>query len=98
MKLEPYWSLEKSIEKGKQTNFSNQEEAELTLESALLEAIEMQSIADVPLGAFLSGGIDSSLIVSLMQSMSTNKVHTFSIGFNDPSYNEAIYAKEVARH
>ena len=98
MKLEPYWSLEKSIEKGKQTNFSNQEEAELTLESALLEAIEMQSIADVPLGAFLSGGIDSSLIVSLMQSMSNNKVHTFSIGFNDPSYNEAIYAKEVARH
>ena len=98
MKLEPYWSLEKSIEKGKQTIFSNQKEAELALESSLLEAIELQSIADVPLGAFLSGGIDSSLIVSLMQSMSNNKVHTFSIGFNDPSYNEAIYAKEVARH
>ena len=98
LKLEPYWSLEEAIESGKKNVFSDEIEAETAIESALIEAIKLQSIADVPLGAFLSGGIDSSLIVSLMQSISMNKVHTFSIGFNDPSYNEAIYAKEVAKH
>ena len=54
-------------------------------------------IADVPLGAFLSGGFDSSLIVALMQKESAKKVNTFSIGFNDNNFNETVYAKEISK-
>jgi len=64
----------------------------------LKESIKLQSIADVPLGCFLSGGVDSSLIVSLMQSESLTPVHSYTIGFNEPGYNEATFAKKVANH
>lgn len=68
------------------------------LEQTLMEAVGQQMIADVPLGAFLSGGIDSSVIASLMQAQSSLPVKTFSIGFNEPGYNEAEHAKAVAKH
>ena len=55
-------------------------------------------VADVPVGAFLSAGIDSSTIVALMQAQSSQKVRTFTIGMEDPKYNEAAYAKEIAKH
>jgi len=68
------------------------------LDRILSEAVSLQMVADVPLGAFLSGGIDSSLIVALMQKRSARKVRTFTIGFTEPAYDESRYARAVAQH
>jgi asparagine synthase (glutamine-hydrolysing) len=76
----------------------NDEAATNQLENHLLAAVRGQMHADVPLGAFLSGGIDSSLIVALMQAQSAQKVKTFTIGFEDKAYDESPFAREIAQH
>lgn len=96
--LEHYWSLVDVAKKGLAEPIEEEEEATDRLENALADAVRLQSIADVPLGAFLSGGIDSSLIVSLMQRQSSRRVQTFTIGFEDTAFNEAVHAKAVAQH
>ncbi len=73
-------------------------EASLLLEETLCRAIDLQMMADVPVGAFLSGGVDSSLIVALMQTCTKTPVRTFSIGFHEAQYNEAQHAKAVASY
>ncbi len=94
-----YWSSESVINNGILNPFQgSKEESIVRLEEVLSNAVLSQMEADVPLGAFLSGGVDSSLITSLMQKQSMDKVMTFSIGFNEKSYNEAEYAKSVANH
>ena len=95
---EIWWSLKESTNLGKENLLIDKKQNLQNLEKSLLDSVRLQSIADVPLGAFLSGGIDSSLIVALMQSISNVKINTFSIGFKEDSYNEAGYAKEVAKH
>jgi asparagine synthase (glutamine-hydrolysing) len=96
---QPYWSMKQAVEAGRIYPFpGNEEEAISHLESLLKEVIRGQMIADVPLGAFLSGGIDSSLIVALMQVEKHRAVQTFTIGFHDGRFNEAEQAKTVATY
>ena len=79
-------------------NWIAEEEAVETLEQQLKYAVRMQSSADVPLGAFLSGGVDSSCIVALMQAQSTKPVKTFTLGFEEAGFDESPHARAVAEH
>jgi len=97
--ITPYWSGKHIIEAGLRSPFAGTaDEAVSALETVLQDAIDQQMVADVPLGAFLSGGVDSSTVVALMQVQSSRPVRTFSIGFHEAQYNEAEHAKAVAKH
>lgn len=98
-KLIPYWSAVSIFETGVNNLRKNsKEELVGDLDNLLKTVIKQQMSSDVPIGAFLSGGIDSSVIVSLMQEQSSKPVKTFSIGFNETGYNEAAHAKAVANY
>ncbi|MGI9568371.1 MAG: asparagine synthase (glutamine-hydrolyzing), partial [Desulfobulbia bacterium] len=94
-----YWKLEDAVSNGKMYRFDgSDDEAVNALESILEDAVKLRMVSDVPIGAFLSGGIDSSTVVALMQKSSLSKVRTFSIGFENADYNEAVHASAVAQH
>ena len=95
----PYWSTWQAVEEGLAHPFTgNDREAVDALEQQLRAAVRRQMLSDVPLGAFLSGGIDSSTVVALMQTQSSRPIKTFAIGFHEEAYDEAHHAKAVARH
>ncbi len=96
---ETYWSVEEAAKRGASAPFKGSfEEASAELERLMRASIRDQMVADVPVGAFLSAGIDSSTIVSLMQAESPGSVRSFTIGMEDPKYNEAEVAAQIARH
>jgi asparagine synthase (glutamine-hydrolysing) len=97
--LNSYWSADAIARNGVKSRLEgSDEEIVEQLRNTLADAVRLRMIADVPLGAFLSGGIDSSAVVALMQSQSSRPVKTFTIGFHENAYNEAAHAGKIARH
>jgi len=93
--IKPYWDI---------INFYNQkldisyDDAKDSLEQILIDSFSLRMVSDVPVGTFLSGGVDSSLVTAILQKNSDIPINTFTIGFDDEKYNEAHYAKEIAKH
>jgi len=98
LSIRRWWSLSDEASDGANSTINDPQAALDTLQTSLLNATRRQSIADVPVGAFLSGGIDSSLITALMQAGSMQPVRTFTIGFEDAEYDESADAAAVAKH
>ncbi len=98
LKLERYWNYEHVVAEGLASSFVTEQEALDALDLALADAVGGQALADVPVGALLSGGIDSSTVVAFYQKHSTQRVRTFSIGFEEQAFNEADHARKVATH
>ncbi len=95
----PYWSAREAVIAAKRDPLNiPYAEATAEMEKALARAVKLRMEADVPLGAFLSGGFDSTAVVAMMQTNSNNPVRTFSIGLTEQGYNEAPFAKRVAEH
>jgi asparagine synthase (glutamine-hydrolysing) len=94
----PYWSMRETVLAGRAGRVTDEREAIAELQRLLSTAIKRQCLSDVPLGAFLSGGIDSSTIVALMQAQTSQQVRTFTIGFSEAEFDEAADARRVAKH
>ena len=96
--MKEYWSATHIAQQNHKLSFASDSEAIDSLDEVLRSSVKQQMIADVPIGAFLSGGIDSSVTTSLMQEQSMEKIKTFTIGFDQKGFNEAEHAKAVAKH
>jgi asparagine synthase (glutamine-hydrolysing) len=97
--LRAYWSALEAAEEGLQNQLEISEQDAITgLEKLFGDAVAIRMQADVPLGAFLSGGFDSTAVVAMMQSRATQPIRTFTIGFRETGYDEALFARDVARH
>jgi asparagine synthase (glutamine-hydrolysing) len=96
--LSRWWSLLDAVQVGAKNQINDEVEAVQLLEQRLSDAVRMQSLSDVPLGAFLSGGVDSSTIVALMQQQAIRPLKTFTVGFENSGYDESPYARAIANH
>jgi len=96
---QPFWNQRAQARTGHEAPFSGTyEQAVAELECQLTDAVQKRMVADVPLGAFLSGGVDSSAVVALMQTVSARPVKSFSIGFDEKGFDESAHAKAIADH
>ncbi len=93
-----YWSLDTVVESGLNNQICDESKIVCDLKDKLFETVERQIIADVPIGTFLSGGIDSTLVTAIAAQVSKRKVSTYTIGFKDPQFNEAEFAADIAKH
>lgn len=93
-----YWDIEKKYNELRNLPILNYEQAKRGLHEALIAAVSSRLTADVPIGAFLSGGYDSSVICAIAQTQIGTSLNTFCIGFEDANYDEAVYAKRIAKH
>ena len=98
LSINRWYDFKEVVNSAAQNLFTDYSEASSALEAELEKVITMQSLSDVPLGAFLSGGVDSSAIVALMQKQSVKPIKTFTIAFEDPDFDESTFASEVASH
>jgi len=98
LQISKWYKFKEAVSKNAKELIKDEAEATELLEKQLKETIKIQSLADVPLGAFLSGGVDSSAIVALMQDQATSPIKTFTIGFEESQFDESPYAKAVASH
>lgn len=96
--LDTFWKLEDAVERGRMRPFSSEGEAVEAGECLITDAVKQCMVSDVRIGAFLSGGIDSSLVAATMQRISSQPVKTFTIGFSQAAYDEAPYARRIADH
>ncbi len=94
----PFWTYTDAVARGQAHAFVDEQSALTELEHVLQASVARHMVSDVPLGAFLSGGVDSSTVVALMQAQSSRPIKTFSIGFSDAAYDEAKHAMNVAAH
>lgn len=98
LSIKTWWSLSDVVKNSQLNKISNENDAINSLEKSLSNSVRLQSMADVPLGAFLSGGVDSSAIVAIMQEQTSRPVKTFTVGFEDSDYDESPHASEVAKY
>jgi asparagine synthase (glutamine-hydrolysing) len=96
--LSQWWSLSKSVCESINNPIEDEGQALKELEECLNAAVESQCNADVPIGAFLSGGVDSSMVTALMQAQSASKVQSFTVGFDEAGYDEALHARAIAKY
>jgi asparagine synthase (glutamine-hydrolysing) len=98
IKTIPYWNVNEAYQPLPNNISKNEDALVEELEPLLAESFQLRMVADVPVGMFLSGGIDSSLVTALLQKQSNQQLKTFTIGFQDKNHNEAEFAKQVAQH
>jgi asparagine synthase (glutamine-hydrolysing) len=96
--LQRWWALADTVQAGVKQQYNDEMEAVSALERTLKDSVRMQTLADVPIGAFLSGGVDSSTIVALMQQQASQPVKTFTVGFEEAGFDESPHARAVAKH
>lgn len=98
LSIAPFWSLSDIASEGAREPFTGEDEAARQLEALLVQSVTRQSVADVPVGTFLSGGYDSSTIAALQMAHSPSRVKTFTVGFDEAGFDESPYARAIARH
>tara|TARA_B100001057_G_scaffold264273_1_gene264375 strand:- start:2426 stop:4396 length:1971 start_codon:yes stop_codon:yes gene_type:complete len=98
IKSERYWSLDNIIKKSKNKMLTDEKETIKLIKNSIKDSVKLQMISDVPIGSFLSGGIDSSLITAMMQEQSFKSISTFTVGFEEFGFDESLYAKKISNH